>query len=255
MSFNETAASFQAKLQALSTVGSGNALVTKSGNVFTIEFRGVLANANVSDLTLNTALLTGGTATASITQQGSGGALVPKEIYVAWNTNWTNPAKYPNDDTLGGTSSHIMVAASGDGGANFTTQEFVNSLIRTFDTDPDHNTKATYFSGGASSAPQVAFVPNSAGTKLAFVWGGVGLSKTGIDIDQTSTDGGILNNSAAVSQIFTQDFGFFGAPVTDGVSGTAGVNEVQTVTISNNQLSGTYTLTFTNSMEIGRAHV
>ncbi|MGL4551793.1 MAG: beta strand repeat-containing protein, partial [Gemmataceae bacterium] len=50
-----------------------------------------------------------------------GGNLVPKAIYVAWNTNFTRPQ---NSDPA--TLSRIWTAVSGDGGQNFTTNQFVS---------------------------------------------------------------------------------------------------------------------------------
>lgn len=59
------AATVQTALQALSTIGSGNALVTGSaGGPFTVTFAGALAATNVNTMTANGALLTGGSSPA-----------------------------------------------------------------------------------------------------------------------------------------------------------------------------------------------
>ncbi|HEY5201192.1 MAG TPA: hypothetical protein VIJ31_09805 [Acidothermaceae bacterium] len=57
-----TTAAVQSALQALSTIGSGNALVTGSaGGPYTVTFAGTLAAQSVPAITANGALLTGGT--------------------------------------------------------------------------------------------------------------------------------------------------------------------------------------------------
>ena len=58
--FNATAASVQAALSALTTIGAGNVTVTQSGNVYTVTFGGSLAN---QDLPLMAGTGSGGTIT------------------------------------------------------------------------------------------------------------------------------------------------------------------------------------------------
>jgi hypothetical protein len=61
--------SMQASLQALSSVGSGNATVTKTGNVYTITFAGARASTKMT-VTVATGSLTGGTATVATVTDG-----------------------------------------------------------------------------------------------------------------------------------------------------------------------------------------
>lgn len=79
IAFNATAAAVQSALQALSTVGAGNATVTGSaGGPYTVTFAGALANQNVTVLTA-TGNFTGGTTPAvavATTTPGSAGSLL-----------------------------------------------------------------------------------------------------------------------------------------------------------------------------------
>lgn len=59
----------QTSLQALSSVGSGNATVTKTGNVYTITFAGARASTKMT-VTVATGSLTGGTATVATVTDG-----------------------------------------------------------------------------------------------------------------------------------------------------------------------------------------
>lgn len=66
-----SAATVQAALAALTTIGTGNVAVTGSaGGPFTIAFQGVLANSFIPALVLNTASLVGGSATIAIVSAG-----------------------------------------------------------------------------------------------------------------------------------------------------------------------------------------
>jgi hypothetical protein len=67
-----TAAQVQAALEALSTIGAGNVLVSGSaGGPWTVTFRGELANTNVAQLTTTP---TGGTGTVTAATTTAGGA-------------------------------------------------------------------------------------------------------------------------------------------------------------------------------------
>lgn len=62
IAYNATAATVQTALQALSTIGTGNATVAGSaGGPYTITFAGALANTSVGTITANGSGLTGGT--------------------------------------------------------------------------------------------------------------------------------------------------------------------------------------------------
>lgn len=67
-----TAATVQAALEALSTIGAGNVAVTGSaGGPWTVTFKGTLANTNVAQLTTTP---TGGTGTVTAATTTAGGA-------------------------------------------------------------------------------------------------------------------------------------------------------------------------------------
>jgi hypothetical protein len=62
IAFNATAATVEAALEALSTIGQGNVQVTgAAGGPYTVEFVGELADVNVSAMTADGSGLTGGT--------------------------------------------------------------------------------------------------------------------------------------------------------------------------------------------------
>lgn len=63
---NATAATVQAALEALDSIGAGGVSVTKAGSVFTVAFIGRLAKANVAPMTANASALTGGAGTAVV---------------------------------------------------------------------------------------------------------------------------------------------------------------------------------------------
>lgn len=77
--YNATSAQVQTALRALSTVGSTGATVTGGpgpGSPFTVTFGGLLAGANIAQLTSSAASLTGGTTPAVVvatTTPGAGG--------------------------------------------------------------------------------------------------------------------------------------------------------------------------------------
>jgi hypothetical protein len=85
IAYNASAATVEAALEALSTIGQGNVQVTgAAGGPYTVEFVGELANENVAALTASGAGLTGGTtpgvtiATATSGAEGvAAGTVVP----------------------------------------------------------------------------------------------------------------------------------------------------------------------------------
>lgn len=72
LAYNASAATVEAALEALSTIGVGNVRVTgAAGGPYTVEFMGVLGKQNNAALTVDITLLTGGTPTGTIaTAQG-----------------------------------------------------------------------------------------------------------------------------------------------------------------------------------------
>jgi subtilisin-like proprotein convertase family protein len=122
---------------------------------------------------------------------------VPKALYVAWNTNFTEPS-----GAAAATTSNIVVVASADGGHHFTTQEFVSDpgLTGVF-ADP---------TAPQGSAPHILFTQGTAkgsvpGGQLTFFWnstpplGTPGYSFNQITMDRSRPDG----TAAAATQQFT----------------------------------------------------
>ncbi|MFO0801905.1 MAG: MBG domain-containing protein [Gemmataceae bacterium] len=73
LAFNASASTIQAALEALSSIGVGNVLVSRAGNVITVTFAGALANTDVAPLAATG--LGGTTATAAVVQDGLGGTV------------------------------------------------------------------------------------------------------------------------------------------------------------------------------------
>lgn len=72
LAWNATAATVQAALEALDSIGAGNVSVSLTGLVYTVTFIGNLAKANVSTLVSNAAGLTGGAGTAVVATVAQG---------------------------------------------------------------------------------------------------------------------------------------------------------------------------------------
>jgi len=95
IAFNATAATVQAALQALSTIGSGNATVTGSaGGPWTVTFAGALGNLNQPLMTAINSLTGGTTPSIAIaeTQVGNPGFRYFKP-YASGNTDGSQVAK------------------------------------------------------------------------------------------------------------------------------------------------------------------
>jgi hypothetical protein len=93
IAYNATAAAVQTALEALSSIGVGNALVTGGpgpGTAWNVQFRNVLGRQNVAQMTTSGAGLTGGSSPASAvstTTQGSAGTPGTYGPYSAAATN------------------------------------------------------------------------------------------------------------------------------------------------------------------------
>lgn len=72
LAWNAPAASVQAALEKLDSIGKGNVTVGLVGLVYTLTFAGKLAKANVSAVTTNAASLTGGAGTAAVATTTAG---------------------------------------------------------------------------------------------------------------------------------------------------------------------------------------
>jgi hypothetical protein len=73
LAYNASAAAVLAALEALDSIGEGNVTVGLAGSVYTVEFVGDLALANMPAMTTNAASLTGGTHTATVATTQAGG--------------------------------------------------------------------------------------------------------------------------------------------------------------------------------------
>jgi hypothetical protein len=74
LAWNATAPVVQAALEALSTIGVGNIVVTLNALVYTLEFRGTFARTDVAAVTTQVGALTGGTQTAAVATAVPGAA-------------------------------------------------------------------------------------------------------------------------------------------------------------------------------------
>lgn len=74
VAYNVSAAALKSALEGLSTIGSGNVDVSKASNVYTVTFKGGLANTNVALMTADGANLTGGTSPDVTVANGTQGA-------------------------------------------------------------------------------------------------------------------------------------------------------------------------------------
>lgn len=93
IAYNAAASTVQTALAGLSSIGTGNVLVTKEGAVYTVEFTGTLGQKSLALMTTDPASLTGGAGTAVVAQVTDGGlptdidavVVMPKNtsIYVA----------------------------------------------------------------------------------------------------------------------------------------------------------------------------
>lgn len=108
LAFDITAAALQAALEALSTIGAGNILVTggpgDAGGTtpYALEFIGALASTNVAAVTTDATNLTGGAGTAAVaTTQAGAGASTPSIVF-----------KVQGWDKLGDTWYDILTAAA-----------------------------------------------------------------------------------------------------------------------------------------------
>jgi hypothetical protein len=87
--YGSSASVVQAALEALSSIGIGNILVSKAADVYTLTFRNALGQQNVAQVTASAASLTGGTptitpATATAGVLGTPGTYAP---YASGNTD------------------------------------------------------------------------------------------------------------------------------------------------------------------------
>ncbi|MCI0376599.1 MAG: proprotein convertase P-domain-containing protein [Gemmataceae bacterium] len=149
-----------------------------------------------------------------------GGVMVPKAIYVAWNSNVTNASGniFPGDlQPFGGTRGRIFVVASNDGGQEFTSQQLVSDQ-----TIVNPNSGLTVVNPNAA-APQIVFSQGKAGDptsggQLVIVYA-AGDGTNIFRVDTTRPDQG----NAATPAVGTQTFTHNGGGLIDGIVPPAGV--------------------------------
>lgn len=136
LAFNANAAAIQAALEALSSIGTGNVVVTggpiSSGTV-TLTFQGALGNTNVAQVTCSAASLTGSspTLTPSTTTQGSAGTAGTFDVYSASATNGQQiPSAILEFDTQTDASGNVIYE---NGRTATMTTAFVGGAFNTAD--------------------------------------------------------------------------------------------------------------------------
>lgn len=176
IAFNAAASAVQTALQALSSVGSGNALVTgAAGGPYTVTFAGALANQSVI-LTGNGAGLTGGT--FAITRTTPGTAIVnitelPADPAAA--SVWVGNSLTNQVQTVGiGAASAGTFTLSGVhplSGQTFTTAAIAfNASVGTFQTAMDNAVgPGNSLVGGAAPTWTVTFQNVFAGLTLSLM--------------------------------------------------------------------------------------
>lgn len=93
LAWNASAATVQAALEALSTIGTNNILVTLASLVYTLTFRNALGRTNVAAVT-TTPSLTGGAGTATVATSTAGSAGTPG-TYGPYSATATNGLQLP----------------------------------------------------------------------------------------------------------------------------------------------------------------
>jgi hypothetical protein len=96
LAYNAAAATIQTALEGLSTIGTGNVLVTGSaGGPWTVTFIGALAGQDLALMVADGALLTGGTTPDATVAETTPGVAPRKLGYVIpiWNTRTGSPNK------------------------------------------------------------------------------------------------------------------------------------------------------------------
>jgi hypothetical protein len=92
--YGSSAAVVQAALEALSSIGVGNMLVTKAADVYTLTFRNALGQQNVAQVTASAAGLTGGTPTIT-PATGTGGVAGTPGTYAPYASGNSDGSQNP----------------------------------------------------------------------------------------------------------------------------------------------------------------
>ncbi len=158
--------------------------------------------------------------------------LVPKGVYLAWNTAVTVPTNPPNNFQ----PNAIQVMVSPDGGGDWTNPEFVS---------------ANGFTGTAGSSPQIAFTQGNSlstpvpGGQLIFAWDKLGANQT-IELNKSLPDGGVAANAAASATTYD---GLGGAIAQPPPAPSAPISNVFPITVTSSAVvtfsgSGAVTLSY-----------
>lgn len=180
INYNDSAATIQAALEALSSIGSGNVAVALTANGYTVEFQGALADTNVGDLTAGNITLKqkADTVSATTTTNGEAGVAEVHTISMGGATTGTfvltNGFASPEVstlDTAGISAAYDAmygpgVSISDIGGGNFTATfptEGGQSNPSVSSNSTDGSPSVTVDTEGATPVYQVATVtiPNS----------------------------------------------------------------------------------------------
>jgi subtilisin-like proprotein convertase family protein len=171
--------------------------------------------------------------------------MVGKAVYVAFNVFSPTPQS-PGEG--GGTfnPNTIKVIASADGGATFTSQQFVNQAAASPTGHPDPNYSVLTPAGIAKdhyALPQILFTQASAdgrvkGGQLVFAFNDFGANTVVTDTSQP--DGGVLARPAATAAVFTRTFDRNTGTIRDALSNSSGTGD------PNIPVTTTFTQTLTN---------
>lgn len=144
IAFNAIASAVQSALVALTSVGTGNVLVSGSaGGPYTVTFQGILAGTNVAQMTASGAGLTGGTSPAVAVTTATPGATAPVALHALQYTE------------SGGTFHALNVSVNGVRQNKDTDYTDTNASV-TFTTAPANGAKVRLVFGSiedATSAP------------------------------------------------------------------------------------------------------
>lgn len=116
LAWDASAATVQAALEALSTVGVGNVRVTLSGLVYTLVWRNALGSSNQAAPTTTATNLTGGAGTAAVAT-GTGGVAGYQGRYAAYASGNSDGSQNPKGilvyDCTTDSSRNISLGAGG----------------------------------------------------------------------------------------------------------------------------------------------
>lgn len=260
IAFNAPIATVQTDLANLASIGAGNVLVTGTAGNYTVTFVGSLADAPQSVMTANSAGLTGGTHTATVTHTttGVGGAIDLANAAnsfagpVSASTDVSNTAGTGPDGVTLASSNTITLGTinPGDGALTVTAANGISESAAFGGISLTAGSSATlaFTVSGASAGIDLAEAQNNIpGTALVSITGAVTTGNLSFDDANPGASLGIvsltsftvrnlsvvLDNSSINFNTATPIFAGFALPTpTAGLSLTAGGNITQTSPIS-----------------------